>query len=114
MPYLTCIFENWSDKCGVDRHNILFINDLNIDSNPMTHLIKYADDTTIQVNVNNSSPDISQDTVNQYLEWSDDNCIPCNVTKCNELCMWKRCKENYSQAELITAMAFFMDFQNVK
>ena len=24
MPYLTCIFENWSDKCGVDRHNILW------------------------------------------------------------------------------------------
>ena len=56
----------------------------------MTHLIKYADDTSIQVNVNNSSPDISQDTVNQYLEWSEDNCIPCNVTKCNELCTWKR------------------------
>ena len=42
-------------------------------SNPMRHLIKYADDTTIQVNVNKSSPDISQDTVNQYLEWSEDN-----------------------------------------
>ena len=39
----------------------------------MRHLIKYADDTTIQVNVNKSSPDISQDTVNQYLEWSEDN-----------------------------------------
>ena len=24
MPYLTCIFENWSDKCEVDRHNILW------------------------------------------------------------------------------------------
>ena len=29
----------------------LFINDLNIDSNPMTHLIKYADGTTIQVKI---------------------------------------------------------------
>ena len=74
----------------------LFINDLNIDSNLMTHLIKYADDTIIQVNVNKSSPDISQDTVNQYLEWSKDNCMPCNVTKCNELCIRKRFKENYS------------------
>ena len=83
----------------------LSINNLDIDSNPMTHLIKYADDTTIQVNVNKSSPDISH-----YLEWSEDNCIPCNVTKCNELCMRKRCKENYSQTELIIAM----DFQNMK
>ena len=48
----------------------------------MTHLIKYADVTTIQVNVNKSSPDISQDTVNQYLERSKGNCMPC-VTKCN-------------------------------
>ena len=106
----------FSWHCVNKGTTLLFINDLNIDNNPMTHLIKYADDTTIQVNVNKSSPDISQDTVNQYLEWSEDNCIPCNVTKCNELCMWKRCKENsyYSQAELITAMTFFMDLQNVK
>ena len=75
----------------------LFINDLNIDSNPMTHISKYADDTSIQVNVK-SSPDISHDTVKQYLDWSEDNCMPCNVTKCNELCIWKGCKENYSPA----------------
>ena len=59
----------------------------------MTHLIKYADDTTIQVNVNKFSPDISQDTVNQYLEWSKDNCMPCNVPKCNELCIRKDLKK---------------------
>ena len=41
-----------------------------------------------------------------FVRKSEDNCIPCNVTKCNELCMRKRCKENYSQAELIIAMAF--------
>ena len=42
----------------------IFINDLNIDSNPMTHLVnyKYAHDTAIQIE---SSLDISQDTVNQ-------------------------------------------------
>ena len=62
----------------------------------MTHLIEYADDATIQVNVNKCSPDISHDTVNQYLEWPEDNCMPCNVTKYNELCIRKRCKENYS------------------
>ena len=43
----------------------IFINDLNIDSNPMTHLVKYAHDTAIQVNVNKSTLDISQHTVNQ-------------------------------------------------
>ena len=34
--------------------------------------------------------------VNFYQEWLEDNCMPCNVTKCNELCIRKRCKENYS------------------
>ena len=59
----------------------------------MTHLIRYADDTTIQVNVNKSSPDISHDTVNQCLEWSEDNCMPRNGTKCNELCIRKDVKK---------------------
>ena len=62
----------------------------------MTYLIKYADYATIHVNVNKSSPDISHDTVDQYLEWSEENCMPCNVTIYNELCIRKRCKENYS------------------
>lgn len=43
----------------------IFINDLNIDSNPMIHLVKYAHDTAIQVNVSKSTLDISQHTVNQ-------------------------------------------------
>ena len=42
----------------------------------MTNLIKYADDTTIQVNVIKFQPDESRDTVNQYFECSDDNCMP--------------------------------------
>ena len=73
----------------------LFINDLNIDSNPMTLLVKFADEGTTLVIVNKSSPDISQHTVNQYLKWSEDNCMPYNVTKCNEHCTQKRSKESY-------------------
>ena len=30
----------------------MFVNDLNIDCNPMIHLVEYAHDTAIQVNVN--------------------------------------------------------------
>ena len=52
----------------------------------MTHLIKYADDTTIQVNVSKFQPDETRDTVNQYVEWSDENCMQCNLKQCKELC----------------------------
>ena len=45
----------------------------------MTNLTKYADDTTIQVNVSKFQRDESRDIVNQYFEWSDDNCMPCNL-----------------------------------
>lgn len=56
----------------------------------MTHLIKYADDTTIQVNVTKFQPDESRDNVNQYFKWSDDTCIPRNLKKCKELCLQKK------------------------
>ena len=79
---------------------IYFINDLCINNSCMTHLIKYADDTTIQVNVSKFQPDESRDTVNQYFEWSDDNCMPCNLKKCKELCLQKKCKTNCSNAQI--------------
>ena len=79
----------------------LFIDDLCIDNSPLTHLIKYADDTTIQVSVCKSKPDESRETVNQYLEWSVDNCMPCNVVKCNELCFQKKNKDSYTPIDNI-------------
>ena len=70
----------------------LFINDLAITDNSNTSMIKYADDTTIQVNITRSAGciDVSLDTVNEYLSWSLRNRMSCNVLKCHELILRKR------------------------
>ena len=60
---------------------------------------KYADDTTIQVNISKFQPE-SRDIVNQYFEWSDDNCMPCNLKRCKELFLQKKCKTNCSNAQI--------------
>ena len=72
----------------------LFINDLNIDSNSMTHLI-ISMPMTLLFKLMLMSVQL------MYLEWSEDNCMPCNFTKCNELCIQKKCKENYSPVKAI-------------
>ena len=54
----------------------------------------------IQVNVSKCQPDESCGTVNQYCEWSDDNCMPCNLKKCKELCLQKKCKTDCSNAHI--------------
>lgn len=74
---------NWLDvNKGISQGSVsepylfnLFIkfNDLCINNSCMTHLIKSADDTTIQVNVIQFQPDESRNTVNQYFKWCDDN-----------------------------------------
>lgn len=72
----------------------LFINDLNIDSNSMTHLI-ISMPMTLLFKLMLMSVQL------MYLEWSEDNCMPCNFTKCNEPCIQKKCKENYSPVKAI-------------
>ena len=79
-------------KCeqnGLHLFNI-FINDLTIRDNPSTSLVKYADDTTLLCAIKKSGFDYSIDIVEQYMNWSKNNCMPCNVKKCKELIFRKK------------------------
>ena len=67
----------------------LFLDDLDIDRPPLISLSKYADDTTIQVAINNSS-DLSNEAVSYYLDWSEDNLMKCNPKKCKEVTLRKQ------------------------
>lgn len=68
----------------------LFINDLEIRENEDTSIVKYADDTTLLVKLCKDRPDLSENVLKQYFEWSEDNYMPCNVSKCNELLICKK------------------------
>ena len=68
----------------------IFINDLTIRDNPCTSVVKYADDTILLCAVMNSSFDYSIDMVEQYMNWSKNNYMPCNVKKCKELIFRKK------------------------
>ena len=82
------------DHCLIFSRQLYEQFTITINNSCMTHLIKDADDTTIQANVSKFQPDESRDTVNQYFEWSDDNCMPCNLEKCKELYLQKKCNTN--------------------
>ena len=68
----------------------IFINNLAIRDNPCTSVVEYADDTTLLRAVMNSSLDYSIGMVEQYMNWSKNNCMPCNVEKCKELIFRKK------------------------
>ena len=46
---------------------------------------KYVDDTTLLVKVCKNEIDLSQEVVNQFFTWTQDNAMACYPTKCNEL-----------------------------
>ena len=53
---------------------ISFINDLAIrDNDLVTSIVKYADDTTLLVEVCKNEIDLSQEVVNQFFSWTQDN-----------------------------------------
>ena len=68
----------------------LFLDDLDINNNDDTALIKYADDTSIIVTVRKDAPDESLKTLELFLNWTADNEMSCNATKCKELCLTKK------------------------
>ena len=72
----------------------LFLDDLDINNNDDTALIKYADAAlsccSIIVTVRKDAPDESLKTLELFLNWTADNEMNCNTTKCKELCLTKK------------------------
>ena len=85
----------------------LFINDLAIRDNDLTIIIKYADDTTLLVKVLNTEMDLSQEDVNQFFSWTQDNAMACNPKKCNELILCKKVAHDYRPCERYNASFLF-------
>ena len=56
----------------------------------VTSIVKYADETTLLVKVNENETDLSQEVVNQFFSWPQDNAMACNPKKCNELILCKK------------------------
>ena len=70
---------------------ISFINDLAIrDNDLVTCIVKYADDTTLLVEVCKNEIDLSQEVVNQFFSWTQDNVMACNPKNCNELILCRK------------------------
>ena len=57
---------------------------------PEITLIKYADDTTILVEVPRDLPDNSNLALDQFFEWTENNSMSCNTAKCKELVLRKK------------------------
>ena len=68
----------------------MVINDLAIRDNDLTSIVKYADDTTLLVEVCKNEIDLSQEVVNQFFSSTQDNAMACNPKKCNELILCKK------------------------
>ena len=65
----------------------LFLDDLDIDSNlDDVSMVKYADDSTILVTVNEGS----DNSETQFMDWTNNNSMKCNTTKCKELVIRKK------------------------
>ena len=76
----------------------VFLNDLNIFHNDVPVLFKYTDDSTILAPVNTNF-DPSDRLVGLFLNWSRENNMICNPSKCKELVVRK--KNNNTQYEQI-------------
>ena len=68
----------------------LFLNDLVLNGHPDITLIKYADDTTIIVEVPRDLQDKSNLALEQFFSWTQNNGMSCNTAKCKELVLRKR------------------------
>ena len=59
----------------------LFIHDLAIRDNDLTSMVKFTDDTALQVKLCTNEIDLSREVVNQFLNWTHNNAITCNLKK---------------------------------
>ena len=71
----------------------IFLNDLEITYDGFRALFKYADDSTIVAPVLGNT-DTSVTLVNEFLNWSRENCMSCNPSKCKELVIRKKSKKD--------------------
>jgi hypothetical protein len=55
-----------------------------------TPLTKYADDSTILAIITKRLSDRSEIALSTFMEWSQINCMPCNIGKCKELVLGKK------------------------
>ena len=69
----------------------IFLNDLNMDDCRNTSLSKYADDSNILVTVNkNDSCEYASKSVDHFMQWTIDNGMSSNKSKCKELVFSKK------------------------
>ena len=59
----------------------LFIHDLAIRDNDLTSMVKFTDDTALQVKLCTNEIDLSREVVNQFFNWTHNNAITCNLKK---------------------------------
>ena len=57
----------------------LFIHDLAIRDNDLTSMVKFTDDTALQVKLCTNEIDLSREVVNQFFNWTHNNAITCNL-----------------------------------
>ena len=73
----------------------------------VTSIVKYADETTLLVKVNENETDLSQEVVNQFFSWPQDNAMACNPKKCNELILSKKVAQDIDPCEQYNASFLF-------
>ena len=76
-----------------------------IRDNDLTSIVKYADDTTLLVEVCKNEIDLSQEVVNQFFSSTQDNAMACNPKKCNELILCKKVAHDIEPVNNITQVS---------
>ena len=72
----------------------LFLEDLETDSNlDDVSMVKYADDSTILVTVNESLDNAERD-LTQFMNWTNNNRMKCNTATCKELVIRQKCNNS--------------------
>ena len=84
---------------------IFELNNLAIRDNDLTSIVEYADDTTLLVKVCKNEIDLSQELVNQFFSWTQDNAMVCNSKKCNELIVCKKVAYDIDPVNNITQVS---------
>ena len=80
----------------------IFLNDLEITYDGFPALFKYTDDSIIVAPVLGNT-DTSVTLVNEFLNWSRENCMSCNPSKCKELVIKKKSnKDTYNPVNCIS------------